>query len=316
MAFSNLKNELELELSHELGKISRQEGFQGEKKISIPTELFQEYLRNDLVKRLYLTDVGYYPHAMGHYMARPMGCGEYIFFYCIEGKGYIEVESREYEINAGEAFCIPMWKPHYYYADETDPWSILWVHFKGEDIKYYPLDDCEKIVFNSDFATNRMMLLFDLLFRVLTKSYTLGNFIYISQVLSIILGETYMREKTSDDNRDQNQTISDIIKYMSFRLNQRITLEELSESFKISKSNINELFIKYTKKTPIDFFICMKIDRACKLLKSTDMKIYQVAIEVGYSDPYFFSRIFKHVVGLSPKKYRESPMAVIEGYEM
>ena len=92
MAFNNLRNELELELSHEIGKIYREEGFQGEKKISIPTELFQEYRRNDLVKRLYLTDVGYYPHALGHYMSRPMGCGEYIFFYCIEGKGYIEVE--------------------------------------------------------------------------------------------------------------------------------------------------------------------------------------------------------------------------------
>lgn len=51
------------------------------------------------------------------------------------------------------------------------------------------------ISFQSQHATGRMQYLFELLFRVLEGNYTLGNFIYISQVLSLILAETYNREK-------------------------------------------------------------------------------------------------------------------------
>lgn len=81
------------------------------------------------------------------------------------------------------------------YAHSDDLWSILWVHFKGTDACYFPLEDCRIIHFTTEHATNRMQFLFDLLFRVLDGNYTLGNFIYISQVLSLILAETYDREK-------------------------------------------------------------------------------------------------------------------------
>ncbi|EEG72103.1 transcriptional regulator, AraC family, partial [[Clostridium] hylemonae DSM 15053] len=43
---------------------------------------------------------------------------------------------------------------------------------------------------------------------------------------------------------------------------------------------------------------------ACKLLKATDMYIYEVSSELGYEDQYYFSRIFKKVVGVSPRDYK------------
>ena len=48
------------------------------------------------------------------------------------------------------------------------------------------------------------------------------------------------------------------------------------------------------------------IERACQLLKSTNMKINQIALKLAFDDPYYFSRIFKKIVGVSPKAYRES----------
>ena len=50
----------------------------------------------------------------------------------------------------------------------------------------------------------------------------------------------------------------------------------------------------------------LTIDRACQLLLHTNMKINQVALKLGFDDPYYFSRIFKKIVGTSPKDYRHS----------
>ena len=310
------KHRLEMELAHEISRVGVEEGFIGETKIALPTELFEEYIKDPIVRRLYLTDVCFYPHAEHHYRERQNGARENVFFYCIKGHGFIDIKDKHIELKEGEAFCIPLGVAHRYYAAKENPWSILWVHFKGEDAKYYPLDSLKVVNFNSDYATNRMMLLFDLLFRVLNRSYTIGNFEYISQVLGVILSETYMREKNYEENRDLNKHISDMVKYLSANIGKRITLDELSDKFKLSKSYINELFLRYTKYSPIDFFIRLKMDHACKLLKATDMRIYEIASEVGYSDQYFFSRVFKQVVGVPPKKFREDPVAIISPGEI
>lgn len=283
----------------------KSDGFIGEREIVLPIESFSNYLENPLVKRLYMTDVGFYPKAGQHYKKRKEGIEEYIFFFCTEGKGTIHVNDKEYILTANEAFCIPRLQRHYYYSDENDPWSILWVHFKGDDTKYYPLEECKIIKFESDYAANRMMFLFELLFRVLGGHYTLGNFIYISQVLSLILSETYTREKKNATG-EQNKHITNIIKYMSMHISENMSLDQISEIFGLSKSYINIIFLKNTQHAPMDFYIKLKIREACKLLRSSDLYIFEIAQRVGYNDQYYFSRIFKKVVGVSPKEYRKN----------
>jgi len=281
----------------------KQDGFKDERYIIIPTESFLDYAEHPLIKGLYLTDVGFFPNAVNHYREREEGCDEYILMYCISGQGVIEVENRRYVIREETAFCIPKNKRHCYYASREEPWSIFWVHFKGDRTRYFPLEQCEVIDINSGPANNRMMFLFDLLFRVLERNYTLGNFIYISQVLSLILAEVYHREKV-DETSKQNKHITMVIRYMYKHINENIALEDLSREMDLSKSYLNAIFKKYAQRAPIDFFINLKMQEACKLLKSTDLYISEVGRELGYEDQYYFSRIFKKVVGISPREYK------------
>ena len=202
------------------------DGFRGEKMIVPPTESFQNYVEHPLVKRLYLTDVGAFPHAEHHFRERKDGAEEYIYIYCMEGSGTIEVEGVSRTLRANQAFCIPRFRGHRYYASEKDPWTILWVHFKGTDTEYYPLEECRLINFNSQNATNRIQFLFELLFRVLESNYTLGNFIYISQVLEMILSETYHREK-HNTTLEQNKHVTNVIRYMYKHLDENLTLEQV-----------------------------------------------------------------------------------------
>lgn len=282
----------------------KRDGFKGERLIVLPIEVFQDYVNHPQVKRMYLTDIGYFPKAEHHYRERKEGVDQYIFFYCTEGKGVISVDNKEYILQKNEAFCIPRNKGHFYYACDENPWSILWVHIKGEDTKYFPLDECRIIHFSTEASINRMFFLFDLLFRVLDVSYySLGNFIYISQVLSLIMGETYCREKPKSVS-SENRQVTYIVRFMYKNLDKNLTLKQILDEFKCSKSHLNDIFQKATQHSPMDFYINLKVQEACKLLRSTDLLIYEVAERLGYKDQYYFSRTFKKITGMSPSDYR------------
>jgi len=291
---------MDIPTNHENKKM---DGFKDEQYIVIPTETFRNYASHPLVQSMYLTDVGFFPHALHHYREREEGIEEYILIYCVEGTGCIHVRDCKYEVNAQEAFCIPCRTRHKYYASEENPWSILWVHFKGENVKYFPVEDCNIIQILSRAAGNRIMTLFQILFRALERNYTQGNFIYISQVLSLILSEIYFREK-ADEVSKQNKHVTTVIRYMYRHIHENLRLEDLSREFDLSKSYINAIFKKYANRAPIDFFINLKMQEACKLLKSTDLYIGEISSMLGYEDPYYFSRIFKKVTGVSPREYK------------
>ena len=61
---------------------------------------------------------------------------------------------------------------------------------------------------------------------------------------------------------------------------------------------------KKTGYAPIDYFIRLKIQKACELLETTDQQVGEMGYSLGYPDIDYFSRLFKKVVGLSPRQYR------------
>lgn len=286
----------------------KKDGFLGERMVVLPTQVFTEYARHPLVRRLYLTDVGFFPRAKHHYRERKEGIEEFIFIYCTDGQGVLEIAGREYRLLKNEAICIPRLTPHRYNACAEDPWSILWVHFRGGDVALFPLEDCRIVSLSSQNAVTRMTFLFELLLRAVDANYTQGNFIYMSQVLALILSEAYYREK-KNSTREQNKHVTSVVRFMYQHLDQALTLDQISGAFSLSKSYLNLIFKQHTQHAPMDFFIQLKMQKACSLLRSTEWKIYQIGQAVGYQDPYYFSRIFAKTVGLSPKGYRQSETA-------
>jgi transcriptional regulator GlxA family with amidase domain len=66
------------------------------------------------------------------------------------------------------------------------------------------------------------------------------------------------------------------------------------------------MFCKEVQFSPINYFLHLKIERAGQLLLHTNMKINQISLKLGFDDPYYFSRLFKKIKGVSPKQYRET----------
>lgn len=95
-----------------------------------------------------------------------------------------------------------------------------------------------------------------------------------------------------------------IIEYMHSQISKPVRLEEFAGKAGLSVSRFSEIFREQVHQSPLSYFTQLKIRAACRLLDLTGKSIKVVGQETGYSDPYYFSRVFKKVMGISPDKYR------------
>ena len=88
--------------------------------------------------------------------------------------------------------------------------------------------------------------------------------------------------------------------------NPDICLRSAAEEVNFSPNHFSTIFSQDCGMTFIEYLTSVRVEQAKKLLKSTDMKSADVAYEVGFNDPHYFSFLFKKVTGLSPREWRNS----------
>ena len=297
-----------MENENENENLPKLEGFIGERMTVFSKETINKYIDNVFVKRLYPTDVGYLPDAKRHFINRPKGIDEYIYFYCVSGKGTVVIDEKSFILSSRMAICIPSHSAHSYFSSPDDPWSILWVHFSGTDTDFLPLKYVKPTMFRSPYSSNRMLFLFNQLFDTAESQPSTENFIYMSHTLQMIFSETYYKNELDNNLNQHNDYLNAVIKYLYANISRNLTLQELCDEFNLSKSYLNTLFKKKMHTTPINYFITIKMKEACRMLRATNDTIKIIAANFGYYDPYYFSYFFKKVVGISPSEYRNSNM--------
>ena len=101
-------------------------------------------------------------------------------------------------------------------------------------------------------------------------------------------------------------TTARILKYVTEHIDTPdLKIDDIADAMGMSRS---VLYIKIKQQlgmTPIDFVRHVRIMRACELLKDTDESLSSVAFAVGFSDPKYFSKVFKRETGIVPTEYRE-----------
>lgn len=102
----------------------------------------------------------------------------------------------------------------------------------------------------------------------------------------------------------QNHYIVQIKEYISDHVDQKVTVDEIANFLNINSIYCGSLFKTITGTTIIHYIHQVKIDKAKLLLAEKDLTIYQVGSLIGIDDPYYFSKTFKSIVGVSPKEYR------------
>ena len=82
------------------------------------------------------------------------------------------------------------------------------------------------------------------------------------------------------------------------------SLQQIARECRVDKAYLCRLFQRFDHQTPYQFLQRMKMNRAAERLRNPNMLVKQVAAELGFDDPFHFSRTFKHVFGLAPDAFR------------
>lgn len=119
------------------------------------------------------------------------------------------------------------------------------------------------------------------------------------------LVSTVLQEERLAQNKESSPVIVDAVAYIQKHYDERLTLEQLATRYGMSGKYFSYLFHKYMGIAPIDYVIRYRMKQAEELLYTTSATIHEIAKAVGYTDPNYFSRVFKTHMGMSPKKSRE-----------
>ncbi|MFC3748227.1 helix-turn-helix domain-containing protein [Paenibacillus sp. GCM10012306] len=288
-----------------------EEGFNAQKLIVLPDHIIKDYAQHPLIRPLHLTDIGYFPLAQHHYRERPEGSAAYIIIYCVNGEGWYRVQGQKTQLlQKGSAVIIPAGIEHEYASSTEHPWSIYWWHMKGENAAdFFSGSDgaCEPIPIPVDKSL-KIVELFDECYELLQKGYTLHHIIYVSQLachLAAILKFSQLQPLSSQQQRHKHD-IERSVKFMTEHLEEHLSLKELAAESKLSIPHFTHMFKKATGYSPIDYYLRLKVQLACQHLDLTDHSIKEISHRLGFQDPYYFSRLFKKIMGLSPSQYRST----------
>lgn len=92
--------------------------------------------------------------------------------------------------------------------------------------------------------------------------------------------------------------------------NENLSLNHIADTVYLSPNYISTLYKKYKGVNIIEDIISVRLQRAEKLLIETNYKTYEIAYKIGYTNPQYFSVLFKKVTGMTPTEYRQKHVEV------
>lgn len=284
------------------------EGFPGQRMIKLPEKTIKELKKNPLTLPLYMTAIGFFPKAKNHFRERKTGSNDYILIYCVDGAGTIDIYNRKETLTPNSLYIIPPETPHKYQAINKNPWSIYWLLFRGTNAKdIYQRFTENKLPNVKDIPYEESKtLVFDNIIDVLKNGYVRDNLEYANmrlwQIFSSFLFHEQHEEGRNGNNNDD--VVGEAIKYMQNNLDSKISIDDVAEQINYSGSHFYSLFKKGTGSSPLQYFTQLKIQKSREYLSFTNLSIKELSYKLGYEDPFYFSRLFKKSIGMSPVEYR------------
>ena len=267
-----------------------------------PPRLRRTLARHPLTAGCYPLALGFYPDALGHRMSRPAP-DDHLLIYCRAGQGWLQTEDGRLAIGGGDLLLLPKGQAHAYGADPDKPWTLYWVHFDGELVADF-LRPLGKGPLWRIGVQPRLLTEFDALLNLRKQGLSLPHFIYAAHQLQALLASLAVLPARAKLKSGRVLDVDAVQAVMRSHLHDSLNLDALAAQFKLSRFHFAKTYRALTGHAPIQDFIQLKMAHACRLLDEGEQGIREVAEQLGYEDVYYFSRLFRKVVGMAPSHYR------------
>ncbi|QCW99534.1 AraC family transcriptional regulator [Aggregatimonas sangjinii] len=290
-----------------MDNLTIREGFLGQRMIVLPKKIKAKLKTNEIARYFYVTDLGYYPNANHHFRQRAKGAKEYIFIYCTEGEGWLQIgNEKKVKVLPNHYFIIPKNEKHSYGAHHENPWSIYWLHFNGisADTFFRRYDLNSNKVVSIPFSGQRISV-FDQIFETLDGGHLDLQMEFACMTSLNFLNTFIYHDISMSINLNNHKNLIDSIKeFLNKNLDKSLSANDIANEFDYSPSYIFSVFKKSTGYSLMYFFNLKKVQKACEYINYSNLSIKEIAYKLSFQDPFYFSRLFKKYMGVSPRLYK------------
>ena len=222
----------------------------------------------------------------------PIEANKYILIYTLGGKGCVKPAESIFTLAENDLLLI---KPNDYFSYwcEGETWDFWWFEFWSDTL---PIALDQKY----------QVLLTELELGLFKQSLDLLKQDKSNLASSILGGVISLIAAKIEANNPIDSGLS--LFYKADHLIQNhlstLTIAKLSDLVHVSERTLRNIFHTYAHKSPQQYIDEMKFSRTLFMLKNTSMPIGQIALELGYCTPFYFSKAFKKKYGITPSQYR------------
>lgn len=112
-----------------------------------------------------------------------------------------------------------------------------------------------------------------------------------------------------------NETLDRILQYIQEHYQEKLRLKGIADRFYLSPGYCSALFSKHLGRTFPEYLTELRVGLACRLLSDTHLSIHEIASQTGIDDSFYFSKVFKRAMGVTPGQYRRQRRQDLPGEE-
>jgi AraC-like DNA-binding protein len=226
---------------------------------------------------------------------------EFEIIIVLEGSGFFEIEDNCYKM---EPFTLNIFPPNkFVYYESNGAWKILSLYIEAcheEKIRLLNLHNCPNTKIEKK---EKCSAIIKEILTLVKSPFKAKNIELIDVYCEALLLNASPGIRVS--NKQGQSAIDRIFLYINEHYETRIQIDLLCRKFGISRSLFFKEWHQKVQISPNEYITSLKIRRAASLLSSTDMRINEIANQLSFSEPQYFSRRFKHFYKCSPRKYRD-----------
>ena len=231
----------------------------------------------------------------------------YIIHYILEGKGIYQVGEQKYELSQNQGFLIEPETLTFYQADESEPWTYLWIGFGGARARHMLHDigwNSSLLIFQCTYGNYLKQIILDML--KYTQSTT-SNIYYLQgklyEFFSVLSRDAAI--ETAPAISQESNYILEAISFIRNNCSRGVSVADVAAHLNINRSYLYTLFKNTLDISPKNFLTNFRISRAREQLILTDYSVEYIAHSCGYHDTLVFSKAFKSIIGFTPREYRK-----------
>jgi AraC-like DNA-binding protein len=271
----------------------------------IPQSVQKKINQHPLCKNLFVTEIGFEGDTSFRPFKKHTAGNHYLLIYVAKGEGWYSVTNQTFQVGENDFFVLSHDMAVRLGSSEVNPWSIYWAYFSGTQAGSIT----QHLMGKNNYSPRKAKPLvgrvaqFNDILHHLELLENMENLVYANSRFYSFLCSFRLTILSAKKHAKKDGVIQSI-EYMRENIHGNVSLEDLAKVAGLSVSHYCALFKRKTMQSPLNLYTSMKVQRACQMLQNRNQTIKSIAYSLGFFDQYHFSKVFKQVIGTSPKIFK------------